>query len=318
MVEMVMPRLKVIDVNEDDTYGKIVVEPLERGFGITIGNALRRVLLSSLPGYAVTAVKIDGVQHEFSTVQGVKEDVTEIILNLKELAVKINGESPKTVYIRAQGEGEVTAGDIVADSEVEILKPAMHIATLDKDAVLNMEMALSVGRGYVSAEKNKENRTINEIGVIPVDSIYTPVTKVNYVVENTRVGQVTDYDRLILEVWTDGTTTVQDAVSFASTIMATHLALFNNLSVGNLQTNIMKDEKKDGKEKVLNITLEELELSVRSFNCLKRAGINTVGDLTQRTQDEMSKVRNLGRKSLDEVTLKLRDLGCSFKSSSEE
>lgn len=318
MVEMVMPRLKVIDANEDGTYGKMVVEPLERGFGITVGNTLRRVLLSSLPGYAVTAVKIDGIQHEFSTVQGVKEDVTEIILNLKGLAVKINGESPKTVYIRAQGGGEVTAGDIIADSEVEILKPAMHIATLDKDAVLNMEMVLSVGRGYVSAEKNKESRTVNEIGVIPIDSIYTPVNKVNYVVEDTRVGQVTDYDKLILEVWTDGTITVQDAVSFASTIMAKHLELFNNLSVGTLQTNIMKDEEKDGKEKILNITLEELELSVRSFNCLKRAGINTVEDLMGRTKEEMAKVRNLGKKSLDEVTLKLKDLGCGFKSSSAD
>ena len=302
MVEMVMPRLKVIDANEDGTYGKMVVEPLERGFGITVGNTLRRVLLSSLPGYAVTAVKIDGIQHEF----------------LKGLAVKINGESPKTVYIRAQGGGEVTAGDIIADSEVEILKPAMHIATLDKDAVLNMEMVLSVGRGYVSAEKNKESRTVNEIGVIPIDSIYTPVNKVNYVVEDTRVGQVTDYDKLILEVWTDGTITVQDAVSFASTIMAKHLELFNNLSVGTLQTNIMKDEEKDGKEKILNITLEELELSVRSFNCLKRAGINTVEDLMGRTKEEMAKVRNLGKKSLDEVTLKLKDLGCGFKSSSAD
>ncbi len=312
-MEIEKPKVKITKSKEDGTYAKIVVEPLERGFGITVGNALRRVFLSSLPGYAVTAVKIDGVQHEFSTIEGVKEDVAEIILNLKGLAVKLHGESPKTVVINASGEGEVTAGDIVADSEVEVLDPAMHIATLDKSAKLNMEIILSRGRGYVSAEKNKENNVLNEIGIIPVDSIYTPVKKVNYYVENTRVGQVTDFDKLILEIWTDGTILAQDSVSLASKILSEHLNLFIDLSQKEYQQSIMKDKKKDKKEKTLKMTLEEMELSVRSYNCLKRAGINTVEDLTHYSAEEMVKVRNLGKKSLDEVIFKLKSLGYDLK-----
>ena len=312
-MEIEKPKVKITNSKEDGTYAKIVVEPLERGFGITVGNALRRVFLSSLPGYAVTAVKIDGVQHEFSTVEGVKEDVAEIILNLKGLAVKLHGESPKTVVINSSDEGEVTAGDIIADSEVEILDPAMHIATLDKGAKLNMEIVLSSGRGYVSAEKNKENNVLNEIGIIPVDSIYTPVKKVNYYVENTRVGQVTDFDKLILEIWTDGTILAQDSVSLASKILSEHLNLFIDLSQKEYQQSIMKDKKKDKKEKTLKMTLEEMELSVRSYNCLKRAGINTVEDLTHYSAEEMVKVRNLGKKSLDEVIFKLKSLGYDLK-----
>lgn len=318
MIEIEKPKVKTKSSKDDGTYAKIIVEPLERGFGTTLGNSLRRILLSSLPGFAVTAVKIEGVQHEFSAIEGVKEDITEIILNLKSLAVKLHGESKKTVLIQAQGEGEVTAGDIVADSEVEILDPAMHIATLDKSAKLNMEIVLSRGRGYVSAEKNKENNLFNEIGIIPVDSIYTPVKKVNYYVENTRVGQVTDYDRLILEVWTDGTILAQDAVSLASKILNEHLNLFIDLSQEEYQQSIMKDKPENIKEKALKMTLEEMELSVRSYNCLKRAGINTVEDLTKYSEEDMVKVRNLGKKSLDEVIYKLRGLGYELKSGIEE
>lgn len=318
MIEIEKPKVKTKSSKGDGTYAKIIVEPLERGFGTTLGNSLRRILLSSLPGYAVTTVKIEGVQHEFSAIEGVKEDVTEIILNLKSLAIKLHGETRKTVFIQAQGEGEVTAGDIVADSEVEILNPAMHIATLDKSAKLNMEIGLSRGRGYVSAEKNKEDKLFNEIGIIAVDSIYTPVKKVNYYVENTRVGQVTDYDRLILEVWTDGTILAQDAVSLASKILNEHLNLFIDLSREEYQQSIMKDKPEDMKEKALNMTLEEMELSVRSYNCLKRAGINTVKDLTKFSEEEMVKVRNLGKKSLDEVIYKLRGLGYELKSGIEE
>lgn len=314
MIEIEKPKVKITNSKKDGTYAKIVVEPLERGFGITLGNSLRRVFLSSLPGFAVTAIKIDGVQHEFSTVEGVKEDVTEIVLNLKGLAVKLHGETPKTVKISAQSEGEVTAGDIIADSEVEILDPKMHIATLDKTGKLNMEIILNSGRGYVSAEKNKENMMLNEIGIIPVDSIYTPVKKVTYNVENTRVGQVTDYDKLILEVWTDGTIMAQDSISLASKILSEHLNLFIDLSEKEYQQSIMKDKKEDKKEKALKMTLEDMELSVRSYNCLKRAGINTVEDLTQYTLEDMAKVRNLGRKSLDEVKFKLKVLGYELKS----
>ena len=315
MIEIEKPKVKTKTSKEDGTYAKVIVEPLERGFGITLGNALRRILLSSLPGFAVVAVKIDGVQHEFSVVEGVKEDVTEIILNLKSLAVKFHGEeATKTVSIRAQGEGEVTAGDIIADSEVEILDPTMHIATLDKHASLNMEMVLSRGRGYVSAEKNKENLYVNEIGVIPVDSIYTPVKKVNFYVENTRVGQVTDYDKLNLEIWTDGTIVAQDAVSLAAKIMNEHLNLFLDLSQEEYKQSIMKDKNEDQKGKALKMTLEEMDLSVRSYNCLKRAGINTVEDLIERSEEEMVKVRNLGKKSLDEVIYKLKSLGYELKS----
>ena len=318
MVEIETPKVNIASSKEDGTYAKIVVEPLERGLGITLGNSLRRVFLSSLPGCAVTAVKIEGVQHEFSTVKGVKEDVTEIVLNLKGLAVRLNGDSPKTVTLKAQNEGEVTAADIVADSEVEILDPGMHIATLDKSASLNMEIILSRGRGYVSAEKNKENNMLNEIGIIPVDSIYTPVKKVSYHVENTRVGQITDYDKLILEVWTDGTILAQDSISLASKILSEHLELFVNLSEKEYQQSIMKDKKEDTKEQVLKMTLEDMDLSVRSYNCLKRSGINTVEDLTQYSMEDMTKVRNLGRKSLEEVKNKLKSLGYELKSSLEQ
>ncbi len=315
MVEIETPKVNITSSKEDGTYAKIVVEPLERGLGITLGNSLRRVFLSSLPGCAVTAVKIEGVQHEFSTVKGVKEDVTEIVLNLKGLAVKLNGESPKTVMINAENEGEVTAADIVADSEVEILDPKMHIATLDKSAKLNMEIILSRGRGYVSAEKNKETNMLNEIGIIPVDSIYTPVKKVSYHVENTRVGQITDYDKLILEVWTDGTIMAQDSISLASKILSEHLDLFVNLSEKEYQQSIMKDKKEDTKEQVLKMNLEDMDLSVRSYNCLKRAGINTLEDIIQCTMEDMAKVRNLGRKSLEEVINKVRVLGYDLKNS---
>ena len=318
MIEIEKPKVKVTTSKEDGKYVKVVIEPLERGFGTTLGNSLRRVLLSSLPGFAAVAVKIDGVQHEFSTVEGVKEDVTEIILNIKSLAVKLHGESTKTVTIKAQGEGEITAGDILADSEVEILDPAMHIATLDKTGKLNMEIILSRGRGYVSAERNKELSMFNEIGIIPVDSIYTPVSKVNYYVENTRVGQVTDYDKLILEVWTNGTISARESVSLASKILSEHLNLFVDLSEEELNQSIMKDKKEDKKEKVLKMTLEEMELSVRSYNCLKRAGINTVEDLTQYSEEDMVKVRNLGKKSLDEVIYKLKSLGYELKSGMDD
>lgn len=318
MIEIEKPKVSIKNSKEDGTYAKIVVEPLERGFGITLGNALRRIFLSSLPGYAVTAIKIEGVQHEFSTIKGVKEDVTEIILNLKDLAVKLHGEVPKVVSINVEKEGEVTAKDIIADSEVEILDPNMHIATLDKGARLNMEIVLNRGRGYISAEKNKENIEINEIGIIPVDSIYTPVKKVNYRVENTRVGQVTDYDKLILEVWTNGTIMAQESVSLASRILSEHLNLFMDLSEKDFNQTIMKDKNDDKKEKVLKMTLEEMELSVRSYNCLKRAGINTVEDLTQYKFEDMAKVRNLGKKSLDEVIYKLKSLGYELKNGLDE
>ena len=318
MIEIEKPKVKTTNLKDDGTYTQIIVEPLERGFGTTLGNSLRRVLLSSLPGFAVTSVKIEGVQHEFSTVPGVKEDVTDIILNLKGLAVKLYGDEEKVVRINAHGAGEVTAGDIIADSEVEILEPSMHIATLDKSAKLNMEMVLNKGRGYVSAEKNKENSLVNEIGIIYVDSIYTPVSRVNYFVENTRVGQVTDYDKLILEVWTDGTISAQEAVSFAAKILNEHLNLFMDLSVNGFQESIMKDKKEEKKELALKMTLEEMELSVRSYNCLKRAGINTVEDLTQYSEEDMVKVRNLGKKSLDEVIFKLKSLGYGLKPTGED
>jgi len=276
---------------------------------------LRRVLLSSLPGVAVTSVKIDGVQHEFSTIPGVKEDVTEIILNIKSLAVKLFSDESKTVYIEAQDECEVTAGSIKADAEVEVLNPSMHIASLSAGAKLNMEIVLDKGRGYVSAEKNRDNSSV--IGVIPVDSIYTPVTKVNYTVENTRVGNVTDYDKLTLEVWTDGTISARDAVSLGAKILSELLVLFISLSEGAADSDILVERSEKNKEKVLEMAIDDLELSVRSFNCLKRAGLNTVEDLINKSEDEMIKVRNLGRKSLDEVVGKLASLGLSLKNDDE-
>ena len=312
MIEIEKPQIECIETPADITYGKYVVEPLERGYGTTLGNALRRILLSSLPGTAPTTIKIDGVQHEFSTIPGVKEDVTEIVLNIKSLLTKLHGDSGKTVYIEAVGPCEVKAGDIKGDSEVEVLNPDLHIATLDAGATLNMELTLSHGRGYVSADRNKTAQTA--IGVIPVDSIYTPVYKVNYTVENTRVGNMTDFDKLTLEVWTDGTISPRDAVSLGAKILCDHFSLFTDLSdaMGSKSTVVEKAEAQ--RDKVLELTIEELDLSVRSFNCLKRANINTVEDLISKTEDDMMKVRNLGRKSLEEVINKLAMMGLSLAS----
>ncbi len=308
MIEIEKPRIETADIKSDGTYGRFILEPLERGYGITLGNSLRRVLLSSLPGVAVKSIKIDGVQHEFSTIPGVKEDVTEIVLNIKGLTARIYGDTPKTVYIEAEGECVVTAGDIKADSEVEILNPAMHIATLGQGARLYMEIVLDKGRGYVSSERNKQELQ-NNIGAIPVDSIYTPVLKVNYTVENTRVGQITDYDKLTLEVWTDGTISAKEAVSLAAKVLNEHLNLFVDLSEQAANVEIMVEKGDNPQKKVLEMTIEELDLSVRSFNCLKRAGINTVEDLINKSEEEMMKVRNLGKKSLEEVIAKLKSLG---------
>ena len=317
MIEIEKPRIETQDLSADGTYGKFVVEPLERGFGTTLGNSLRRVLLSSLPGFAVTSIKIDGVLHEFSTIPGVKEDVTEIVLNIKGLTAKLYCDGPKTVVIDAEGPCEVTAGTIKCDSEVEILNPEMHIATLGEGAKLYMEIVLDRGRGYVPCERNKQNMASNVIGVLPVDSIYTPVSKVNYTVENTRVGQITDYDKLTIEVWTNGTITPQEAVSLAAKILTEHLNLFVDLSDRGYTAEIMVEKDDKGKEKVLEMTIEELDLSVRSFNCLKRAGINTVEDLINKSEDDMMKVRNLGRKSLEEVIQKLETLGFDLRKEDE-
>ena len=308
------PDIETVELKSNGTYGKFVLEPLERGYGITLGNSLRRVLLSSLPGVAVTSIKIDGVHHELSTIPGVKEDVTEIVLNLKGLTAKLYGEGPKTIYIEAEGECEVTAGDIKTDSEVEILVPDMHIATLGAGAKLYMEIVIDKGRGYVSAEKNKSIMQNAPIGVIAVDSIYTPVLKVNYTVENTRVGQITDYDKLTLDVWTDSTISAKEAISMAAKLLNEHLNLFINLSDETSVEEIMVEKEDKGKEKVLEMTIEELDLSVRSFNCLKRAGINTVNDLIEKSEEEMMKVRNLGKKSFDEVKEKLKSLGYEMSS----
>jgi len=314
MIEIEKPTIECVYSDDDRNYGKFIVEPLERGYGITLGNSLRRILLSSLPGAAVTSVKIDGVLHEFSTIPGVKEDVTEIILNLKRLAIRLQ-ENAKTVVLDQVGPKEVTAADIALDGGIEIFNPELHIATLDEGAHLVMEIDMAKGRGYVLAENNKTETT--PIGVIPVDSIYTPVRKCNFTVENTRVGQVTDYDRLVLELWTDGSISPQEGVSIGAKIMEDHLKLFINLtdSVAEMETMVEKEE--DQKEKALEMTIEELELSVRSYNCLKRAGINTVEELTQRSEDDMMKVRNLGKKSLDEVKHKLEELGLDLKPADE-
>ena len=312
MVEIERPRIECVETPEGESYGKYVVEPLERGYGTTLGNALRRILLSSLPGTAVTTVRIAGIQHEFSTIPGVKEDVTEIILNIKGIIAKLHCTGTKTVYIEATGEGEVTAGDIKADGEVEILNPERHIATLGPDASLNIEMTLSHGRGYVPAERNKLQQPI--IGVIPIDSIYTPVLKVNYTVENTRVGNMTDYDKLTLEVWTDNTISARDAVSLGAKILCDHFELFTDLSESISSKSTVVEKAETQRDKVLEMTIEELDLSVRSFNCLKRANINTVEDLISKTEEEMIKVRNLGRKSLEEVVHKLAMMGLSLTS----
>ena len=316
MIGIEKPRIETAELAADGTYGKIVVEPLERGYGVTLGNSLRRILLSSLPGYAITSVKIDGVLHEFSTIPGVKEDVTESILNLKSVILKIHGEGPKTVYIDATGEGEVLAGDIKCDSEVEIINPEWHICTLDKDAHINMELTVNKGRGYVSAEQNKKLMQ-PVIGVIAIDSIYTPILKANYTIDDLRVGQDIGFDKLTLEVWTNGTISATEAVSLGAKFLNEHLALFGDLSGEAYETEIMVDKGDDAKEKVLEMTIEELDLSVRSFNCLKRAGINTVEDLTNKTEDDMMKVRNLGKKSLDEVINKLHSFGLELRSEDE-
>ena len=312
MIEIEKPRITCLDSVEDVSYGKYVVEPLERGYGTTLGNSLRRILLSSLPGYAATSVKIAGVQHEFSTIPGVKEDVTEIVLNVKKIIAKLHCQGVKTVYIDAVGPCEVRAGDIKADGEVEILNPELLICTLGADATFNMEITMAQGRGYVSSDRNKTPQT--PIGVIPIDSIYTPVYKVNYTVENTRVGNMTDYDKLTLEVWTDNTISARDAVSLGAKILTDHLSLFTNLSdtVGTSTTVVEKaTDRPDAK---LSMTIDELDLSVRSFNCLKRANINTVADLINKTGEDMMKVRNMGKKSLDEVQKKLEMMGLSLAS----
>ena len=312
MIEIKKPRIECIESTPDDSHGRYVVEPLERGYGTTLGNSLRRVLLSSLPGTAVTSIKIAGIQHEFATIPGVKEDVTEIVLNIKGIIAKLYCDGPKTVYIEAAGECDVTAGDIKADGEVEVLNPEHHIATLGPEASLSMELTFCSGRGYVSAEKNKSMQAA--IGTIPVDSIYTPVLKVNYTVENTRVGNQTDYDKLTVEIWTDKTISAREALSLGAKILVDHFSIFTDLSESVASRSTVVEQVETQRDKVLEMTIEELDLSVRSFNCLKRANINTVEDLVGKTQDEMIKVRNLGRKSLEEVEHKLAMMGLSLAS----
>ena len=312
MVEIEKPRITCMDTPEDLSYGKYVVEPLERGYGMTLGNSLRRILLSSLPGYAATSIKIAGVQHEFTTIPGIKEDVTEIVLNIKRLIVKLHSQGLKTVYIDAVGPCEVKAGDIKADGEVEILNPELLLCTLGPDASLNMEITLSQGRGYVSSDRNKTPQT--PIGVIPVDSIYSPVKKVNYTVEPCRVGDRTDYDKLTLEVWTNGTISAKDAVSLGAKIMSDHLTVFTSLADAVSTSSTIVEKTSDRPDAKLSMTIDELDLSVRSFNCLKRANINTVADLINKTGEDMMKVRNMGKKSLDEVQKKLEMMGLSLAS----
>jgi DNA-directed RNA polymerase subunit alpha len=315
MLEIEKPKIECVETAEDGSYGKFVIEPLERGYGITLGNALRRILLSSLPGVATTAVKIDTVLHEFSTVKGVKEDVTELILNIKSLALKMNGEGPRTIYIDAKGPGVVTGADIRTDGDIEVVNDDLHIATLDDSAKLYMELTVNRGRGYVSMSKNKTDEL--PIATIPVDSIYTPVKRVNFAVENTRVGQITDYDKLTIEIWTNGTIRPDEAVGLSAKILIEHFKLFMTLTDHADNVEIMVEKEEDKKEKVLEMTIEELDLSVRSYNCLKRAGINTVQELTERSMDDMMKVRNLGKKSLEEVEQKLQALSLNLKLSEE-
>lgn len=315
MLELAMETPRVTHEEVTPNYGKFVVEPLQRGYGTTLGNALRRILLSSLPGAAVTSVKIEGVLHEFSTVPGVAEDTTDVVLNIKELRLRLNSQGEKMLRIEKTGEGVVTAADIIADADVEILNPSLKIATLDRDARFFVEMMATQGRGYAPAERNKKPH--QPIGVIPIDSIFTPITRVNYAVENTRVGQITDYDKLTLEVWTDGSLTPEEAISIGAKIMSDHLHLFVSLTEKAEATKTLQDRGDNTKDRVLEMTIEELDLSVRSFNCLKRAGINTVQELTEKTEDEMMKVRNLGKKSLEEVQHKLADLGLYLKKSEE-
>lgn len=311
MLEIEKPKIECVDSSEEKSYGRFVVEPLERGYGITLGNSLRRILLSSLPGAAVTSVKIDGVLHEFSTIPGVKEDVTDVILNLKGLCLKMYTDEERMLRIEARDEGEVTAADILTDADVEILNPDLHIASLDEGGRLFMEMTVSKGRGYVPAERNKKGDHI--IGVIPVDSIFTPVRKVNYTVDNTRVGQRTDYDKLTMEIWTDGSIRSDEAISLSARIMSEHLRLFIRLTESTDDVEIMVEKEEEQKDKILEMPIEELDLSVRSYNCLKRAGINSVDELIQRNEEDMMKVRNLGKKSLEEVVNKLNELGLGLR-----
>lgn len=315
MIEFERPNIKCLEIDNETNYAKFVCEPLERGYGVTIGNSLRRILLSSLPGAAITSVKIEGVVHEFSTIANVVEDVPEIIVNLKMVRLKLHENEEKTIRIDIKGEGEVTAGDIITDDGVEVLNPELHIATLSEGAHLQMEMTVEMGRGYNSAEKNKKDN--QPLGVLPIDSIFTPVKKVNYAVENTRVGQNIDFDKLTIELWTDGSLAPYEALSLAAKVMTSHLELFIDLSETAKNTQVMIEKEEDKKEKVLEMSIEDLELSVRSFNCLKRAGISTVEDITNMTESEMMKVRNLGKKSLDEVTFKLRSLGLDFAQEEE-
>ena len=315
MIEFEKPNIECLEIDDANNYAKFVCEPLERGYGVTIGNSLRRILLSSLPGCAITSVKIDGVLHEFSAIDNVVEDVPELIVNLKNIRLKFDGDEEKVLRIEAKGEGEVLAGDIITDGTVEILNPDLHIATIAEGGNLRMEMTADRGRGYNSSEKNKKPN--QDISVLPIDSIYTPVKKVNYQVENTRVGQMVDYDKLVIEVWTDGSLKAHEALSLAAKVMTGHLELFIDLSEATKNTQVMIEKEESKKEKVLEMTIEELELSVRSFNCLKRAGISTVEDLTNKTDAEMMKVRNLGKKSLEEVIAKLHSLGLDFAKEDE-
>ena len=319
MIDIEKPKIEIAEISEDNRYGKFICEPLERGYGTTFGNSLRRMLLSSLEGAAVTSIRIDGVLHEFSTIPGVRDDVTNIVLNLKQLCLKMEGNEPKVIRIDAEGEKEVTAADIICDADIEVLNPDLHIATLNEDGKLKIEMTVERGRGYVPTDKNK--KPDDTIGVIPIDSIFSPVQRVNYTVQDTRVGNVTDYDKLILEVWTDGSMRPEEAVSKAAGILVMHLKLFQNMDgipeEEEVEETTFPEEEEDTSSKVLDMTIEDLDLSVRSFNCLKRANINTVADLTAKTEDDMMKVRNLGRKSLEEVKKKLEDLGLSLMESNE-
>lgn len=315
MIEFEKPRIECLKLDNDNMYAKFVCEPLERGYGITLGNSLRRILLSSLPGAAITSIKVDGVQHEFTTIPGIVEDVVEIILNLKNVRLKIHDNEEKNLRIDVDGEGEVTAGDIVGDANVEVLNPDLHICTIAEGGKLHMELTANRGRGYNPSAKNKNAN--QPIGVIAIDSIYTPVKKVNFYVENTRVGQITDYDKLTIELWTDGSLAPDEALSLAAKVMNEHLSLFIDLSEATKNTEIMVEKEESKKEKVLETTIEELDLSVRSYNCLKRASIINVEDLTNKTEEDMMKVRNLGRKSLEEVTNKLHSLGLDFKPSED-
>ena len=315
MIEFEKPNIECLEINEDSNYAKFVCEPLERGYGVTIGNSLRRILLSSLPGSAITSVKIEGVVHEFSTIPNVVEDVPEIILNLKNVRLKTFDNEEKMIRIDFKGEGEVTAADIITDSSVEILNPDLHIATVSEGGSLKIDMTVERGRGYNGAAKNKKPN--QDIAVLPIDSIFTPVKKVNYSVENTRVGQMVDFDKLIIEVWTDGSLKADEALSLSAKVMTGHLDIFIDLSEATKNTQVMVEKEESKKEKVLEMSIEDLELSVRSFNCLKRAGISTVEDLANKSEEDMMKVRNLGKKSLDEVTNKLRSLGLDFAKEEE-